>query len=245
MGNAVQTTNVVGLPPRPEATGLGGVHLVGRDRTLLELDDALSRGVTEVTITSGAQGMTLHGLGGIGKTALALEYCHRSDIHEGRYALIWWVNADSDATAAASCRELGAAYGVELDERFLVEHTSQLLGRVGPWLAVYDNVSDKRFFDQWRVNAPNGQLLITSRTNTGWSNAFSIDLLTPEDSLSWLLTAAGNPDDINERLAAYALVSRLDGLPLALTMATSFLSAPHTRMPLRQYGARAPFVGWG
>ena len=53
------------------------------------------------------------------------------------------------------------------------------------------------------------------------SNAFPVDLLTPEDSLAWLLTAAGNPDDINERLAAYALVSRLDGLPLALTMATS------------------------
>ena len=47
----------------------------------------------------------LQGMGGVGKTQLALEYAHR---HAAEYAIVWWVNADDLALAL---RDLGALAG--------------------------------------------------------------------------------------------------------------------------------------
>ena len=75
----------------------------GRDGLPVALRKALLSGNAAVV-------QALHGMGGVGKTQLAMEYAHR---FAGGYDLVWWVNADEagliDAQLAELANELGCA----------------------------------------------------------------------------------------------------------------------------------------
>ena len=75
----------------------------GRDGLLVEVREALLSGDRAVV-------QALHGMGGVGKTQLAIEYAHR---FAGGYDLVWWVNAESPGLigeqVAALAGELGCA----------------------------------------------------------------------------------------------------------------------------------------
>ena len=62
-------------------------NFTGRDRELVEIHNTLQS--ADVT-TSRRKMMVLHGLGGIGKTQLAIQYAY---IHQKDYTSVWWVNA--------------------------------------------------------------------------------------------------------------------------------------------------------
>lgn len=210
---------VVGLPDRVRAPGRGEEGLVGRSDELTELADLLARGAGEVAVTQ-APAITLHGQGGIGKTALAVEY---AQTHQSRYQLVWWVNADTEVTTASCSRDLIRACGQDPDEDRLADQVNGILAGQSRWLAVFDNVADKAFYDRWRPTAGGGQVLITSRVTAGWSNPLELGRVDPDAALAWLLEAADNPTDTTELQAGGVLVTWLDGLALGLAMACGFL----------------------
>jgi predicted ATPase len=51
----------------------------------------------------------VHGLGGVGKTQLALEYAHR---YQSDYDLMWWIPAAEPSSAAAALAALAERVGV-------------------------------------------------------------------------------------------------------------------------------------
>ena len=69
-------------------------NFTGRDRELAEIHRVLLNANHDTTI-SRQRVMALHGLGGIGKTQLAIQYAY---IHQNDYASIWWVNASTAQT---------------------------------------------------------------------------------------------------------------------------------------------------
>jgi TIR domain len=71
-------------------------HFTGRD----ELIEQLHRNLTAGTTTALTQTAAIHGLGGVGKTQLAVEYGYR---FKDDYDVGWWLRAEDPALLAGDC----------------------------------------------------------------------------------------------------------------------------------------------
>ena len=118
---------VSNLPPRNR-------HFSGRGGLLLRLHADLQADAAAAVLPVGA----VHGLGGVGKTQLALEYAHRfgSD-----YDVIWWVPAEQPALVGTALAALARRLGIPVAANQAETVTAlfdQLRGQ-GRWLLIYDN----------------------------------------------------------------------------------------------------------
>ena len=93
-------------------------NFTGRDRELEEIHKALH--CADAT-TSRRRVMALHGLGGIGKTQLAIQYAY---IHQNDYTSVWWVNASTTQTLSQGF--LGIA------QQLLSYHTKNITAGLTP-----------------------------------------------------------------------------------------------------------------
>src|SRR5664279_993311 len=71
-------------PPKVWNAPARNPYFTGRDDTLVQLHDRLRSGEETLVVQA------LHGLGGVGKTQLAIEYTHR---YAADYDLVWWIDA--------------------------------------------------------------------------------------------------------------------------------------------------------
>ncbi|MEU6822662.1 FxSxx-COOH system tetratricopeptide repeat protein [Streptomyces atriruber] len=189
---------------------------VGRDEALAALSRALSEGSQTIT-------QTLHGLGGVGKTTLALHYAHD---HRDEYRLVWWIRADTpdliDAGLAALAARLRGDRAPALATAQAASWAIGWLQTHPGWLLVFDNVEKPE-----DVRSVTGQLrytgrqLITSRCKGGWSgDPIPLSVLDTDASLDLLarLTDGGDEEE------ARALADDLGHLPLALEQAGAFIA---------------------
>ena len=86
-----------------------GTLFMGRDKALDDLRAALAAGKGAAVV-----GRALHGLGGVGKTRLAIEYALR---HEADYSALLFVRADDPATLDANLAALGGVRFLILRKR--------------------------------------------------------------------------------------------------------------------------------
>jgi predicted ATPase len=76
---------------------------VGRAEDLAEFAGVFASG-SDVMV------QTLHGIGGVGKSQLAVEYAHG---FANRYDLVWWIASGEPATIPDSYAKLAAELGLE------------------------------------------------------------------------------------------------------------------------------------
>jgi tetratricopeptide (TPR) repeat protein/CO dehydrogenase nickel-insertion accessory protein CooC1 len=198
----------------------------GRIRVLEELRDRLAGSVTAVVH------QTLYGLGGVGKTQIALEYAHR---FAANYDLVWWISAEQISLVRSSLAELATALQLPTGDsvREKVAAVLDALRRGVPtnrWLLVLDNADDP---DELRDLLPQGvgHMLITSR-NQAWARrvaAVQVDVFHRDESVAYLCRRVTglSVDD------ASSVAEAVGDLPLAVEQAAAWLAA--TAMPVDRY----------
>jgi hypothetical protein len=211
------------VPPR-------NPRFTGRDGMLTELRRRLHGGETTLAVQA------LYGLGGVGKTQLALEYAHR---FAAGYDLVWWIDAEQPVLIPGQLAVLAARLGLpagptvaDTVERLLAE----LRGRTR-WLLVFDNAERPADVTDYRPDGP-GHLLITSRS-PGWGalgGRLEVDVLARAETIALLRARIPALDEaLADKLAA-----ELGDLPLAAAQAAGYLE--QTDLPpvdyLRRFRAR-------
>ena len=154
-GDAEVPGKPVRLPPRP-------VFLAGREELLAEVGARLTAGDDP-----GPRLVALCGLGGAGKTSLAVEYAHR---HLAEVGVAWQFAAEDATVLAAGFGELAAQLGVRglADARDPVASVHAVLARFpAPWLLIFDNAADLASVAAFLPPAGPGRMLITSQ-NPAW-----------------------------------------------------------------------------
>jgi len=195
------------LAPRP-------VFLVGREELLAELAARLAE-------ADGARPrvVALCGLGGAGKTSVALEYAHRQ---LGEVAVAWQLPAEDPAVLAPGFGELAAQLGAADGGDPVAAVHAVLAASPASWLLLFDNAPDWASVARFVPPAGRGRVLITSR-NQIWPPGQSLDVpvLDPQVAAEFLASRTGDPD----RRAALDLAGELGGLPLALEQAAAYVQA--------------------
>jgi hypothetical protein len=176
----------------------------------------------------------LKGLGGVGKTQLALEYAHR---HRHDYDLVAWIRAEDagtiDADLAALATPLGLPEAAAPEDHRRIRAVREWLETHDHWLLVLDNVVEPRTIRSYLPRNAAGHVLITSR-HQSWhdlARSVDVDVLSDDEAVELLLAGSGSADADTAR----ELASLLGRLPLALEEAAAY--ARTTGRTLRDYAS--------
>ena len=164
----------------------------GRDAVLAELRQRLMGGGRAVGLTAR---QAVHGLGGIGKTRLAIEYAWRQ-ASDYENALLF-VSAPSPTDFRSNLAALCNADILDLPEQNQAEEAARLaavfrwLNEHSGWLLILDNADTPEAAAEVEKTLPKlqgGHVIITSRI-ADWSKAFrtaELDVLPEEDAAAFL-----------------------------------------------------------
>ncbi len=234
-------------PPAAERTGRGVLWPpLGRLPHHVRGRDLLVERLTALASTPDGRAHVLTGLGGMGKSTVALSIA-ASSIAAGRP--VWWVAATDEAALTSGllglATELGAdRSAVEAAQSGRADPSDVLWGRLESctgWVLVIDNADDLRSLETagrrvadgngWVRGSRSGLVVVTSRDGDmrHWGRTVelhSVGWLNDEDGTSVLLDLAPRAGTREE---AEALSERLGGLALALHHAGSQLASPFAR----------------
>lgn len=212
------------IPPR-------NLVFTGREDLLGRLESDLREGPTAVLPHA------LHGLGGVGKSQLALEYVYRQ---ASQYDIVWWIPAERPTQIAQALVELAQRLRLPVTSEAITAVPAVLEAlRIGnpynKWLLVFDNAESPEavqdFFPSSPEGGPSGSILVTSR-NPQWNTlAHPLEVDVFERSESIQLLQRRNPDLSDEE--ADLLADVLGDLPLAVEQASAWRA--ETGMPAAEY----------
>ncbi|KAI0401063.1 hypothetical protein F4802DRAFT_609620 [Xylaria palmicola] len=220
------------------------LHFVAREGELEEMRRTLgSDGSRRVVV--------LHGLGGIGKTQLAVTYAKR---YRDEYSAIFWLNIKDETSIQQSFTQVAkqilqqypdathlSSLDMKQDHGEIVDAVKSWLSLPGNtrWLLIYDNFDDPKLgndtgdgsinIGRFLPKAYQGAVIITTRlSQVNLGHLIRIQKLESNDGLQILATTSGR-NGIHQgkqacrNIHAQSLTEELDGLPLALATAGAYL----------------------
>ncbi len=208
----------------------------GREIQLREIHTYLS--------ASRGRALMLYGLGGIGKTQIALEYAYR---YAQDYTAIFWIAAEAVASIRGSFLQIAECLALpecqETDQARIIASVQRWLALHQDWLLIWDNIETVEVLAPFLPPAQHGSMLLTTRLQNLGTLALSLELppMQPDEGTLLLLrratlldlTSVRDPQDSLRSIApaeyapAQELVMQLGGLPLALDQVGAYLEEVH------------------
>ncbi len=201
----------------------------------------------------------LSGLGGIGKTQIALKYAQR---FRDSYRAVFWLNADKLSTLKTECGTLARTLELSFPAGNLDEAVAALLEWLrieDGWLLILDNADDPAELGPFASVEGSGHVLITARPGDIQESKklrpLTLDVLPLDEATEFLLKRCERPDAGEaERAAARGLADKLGRLPLALEQAGAYIWATqgatfqkylvdYDRRGLKRLEAKRPALG--
>jgi len=196
--------------PRNEA-------FTGREQLLADLRaDLLKKGK-----------QALFGLGGVGKTQIAVEYAWR---HRDEYTAVLWCFAGTEQSVRGGYAAIAALLGLpekeSQEQAKTTEAVKSWLEQNTGWLLVLDNADDPSMVRPFLPQQGKGHVLLTSRAHTfqslGIQAPREVNVLSPAEAREFLLYRTGKDSTIKSP-EADALAKELGYLPLALEQAAAYM----------------------
>lgn len=203
-------------------------YFTGRVEVLERLEVALRE--------SGGQPVAICGMGGMGKTQLALEYIYR---HQNAYRAMLWARAESYETLFADflaiARELGLPEAGDANAQRAVQAVTRWLASEQSWLLVLDNIEEYALMQRFIPPASQGHIVLTTQARASGTYARVIELekLTREEGARLLLRRSKRQEESSvtdtasdaeaDFIEASDICAMLDGLPLALDQAGAYI----------------------
>jgi hypothetical protein len=213
---------------------------LGRDAELVQIHHHLQAGQA----TAHSQPLAISGLGGIGKTQLALEYAYR---YYQDYRIVLWAQAESAETLIASYIAIASLLQLPTNEgreqELTVQAVKAWLQTHRDWLLIFDNADELTIVQGFLPPSLGGHLLLTTRAiaTGGLAHRLGVETLPPEQGALFLLrraTLLASDSTLEhiptqEQQLAIHISQELGGLPLALDQAGAYLE--ETGMGLISY----------
>jgi tetratricopeptide (TPR) repeat protein len=205
-----------------------------------EILEALHTQLHVEQVVALTQSYALRGLGGIGKTQIALEYAYR---HALEYSAIFWIDAETIEHVMSSLLRIAELLQLperqEADQQRIVAAVQRWLSTHSQWLLIWDNVEDLEMLQRLLPPTRQGATLITTRRQALGTLAWGMDLvpMEREEGMLFVLRRAKvlEPEATSERMhqlavgmpaeyaAAEKLVADMEGMPLALDQAGAYI----------------------
>jgi tetratricopeptide (TPR) repeat protein len=225
----------VPLAPNPFFTG--------REELLTRLHSHLHTGQRAAL----SQPQAISGLGGIGKTQLAVEYAYR---FRQDYQAVLWAHAENVETLTSSYLTLAMLLKLpeqaEREQAVIIGAIKTWLQTHQRWLLILDNADDPDLLAPFLPPVAGGHLLLTTRARAlrrfGIATPLELETFDVEQGAVFLLRRAGllAPDAFleqaspSEQQRARQLSEEMGGLPLALDQAAAYLEATGTNLETYQ-----------
>jgi len=202
---------------------------VGREKLLAELADRFKAMTAGQRVVLSA----VSGLGGVGKTHLAIQYLHHPKQY---YQLRVWFRAESAVALSSDYQEFAYENGLvprgkPIEKEVLLGLVKNFFEKHTHWLAVYDNIEN---YNEIRTFLPTkgGHVILTTRRHewpqvwpkeltTGWKG-IEIGVFSSEEAIQYLKRFAGD-NNVKAEAGMKALAKELAYLPLALAQAAAYI----------------------
>ena len=177
---------------------------------------------------------TVSGLGGIGKTQLAIEYAYR---YSGNFKnCIWFLNAETATTTQSYFAAFAEHFNLGLQADFKPEDLqwavkTWLTNNKG-WLLIFDNLESADTINLYLPDKINGRMIVTTRnTEIDLGVQVSLGVFDAGEALRFLQRRFSNDDTLNMEHYSFddfteqapKLAARLGNLPLALEQAAAYI----------------------
>jgi tetratricopeptide (TPR) repeat protein/transcriptional regulator with XRE-family HTH domain len=228
--------SLTALAPRWHVPFPRNPFFTGREEIL----ETLSTHLSLARMVALTRAYALQGLGGVGKTQLALEYAYR---HTLEYSAVLWIEAETDETAISSLLRIAEVLQLsqrrETDQNRVIAAVQRWLNSHSGWLLIWDNLEDLDLLSRLLPSVRRGTFLLTTRRQALGVLASGVDVapmaqqegllfvlrrakvLAPEAAEAHILQFAAQLP--GEYAAARELVTAMGGLPLALDQAGAYI----------------------